>query len=139
MKNEKKDNGVLALRQGIVALAKHRLENFFDKINHPVAKKVQRWEAKAQKERDKLIKEETRRQHDQLLEELNRVASVKPSRRSESSPALPPQKPEPEKIKTGCWWKSDSFGTLLEDVGGPREEDPIERPRNVQILYGKRW
>jgi len=73
------------------------------------------------------------------LEELNRVASVKPSRRSESSPALAPQKPEPEKIKAGCWWKSDSFGTLLEDVGGPREEDPIERPRNVQILYGKRW
>jgi hypothetical protein len=136
MKNEKKDNGVLALRQGIVTLAKHRLENFFEKINHPVAKKVQRWEAKMQKERDRLIKEETKKQHDQLLDELNKVASVKPYHRSELSSPLPPQKQEQQEQKHGNWMKSDGFGTLLEDWGGSREEDPLERPANVRILYG---
>jgi len=50
------------------------------------------------------------------------------------------QEPEPEKVNTGCWWKSDGYGTLLEDVGGNREEDSgnFPRPWSVRRLYGSR-
>lgn len=133
IKSKDKIEAISTFRERISSSAKHRLESFFDSIQQPTRKMVDRWERKAEKDREKAI---LKYQDEIYRKILAREASIPPlgAYHRDVERVAPPvveEKP-PAQPNYDNWMHSDGHGEVL----GDRENQ--EMPfRNVWRIYGR--